>query len=117
MRSKAASLILLITAFVASSCRKESPPPCAVPEAATNLHLASMNGGTVVLAWTAVPSVTSYVVEAGSAPGKNEQLRAPVSVATYTATDVKAATYYARVLGVNSCGTGPASSELTVVVR
>jgi hypothetical protein len=116
VRATNAWLAMVVTALVAGSCGGSSGG-CPVPEAATNLHLESINGSTVVLAWAAPPSATSYLIEAGSAPGQSDQLRTDLNTAatTYTANGVKPGTYYTRVFAVNGCGTGPASNELTVV--
>src|SRR5207253_1386103 len=46
---------------------------CAAPVAPSGLTLQSALGGTVVLIWNASPGgVSSYIVEAGSSPGRSD---------------------------------------------
>jgi hypothetical protein len=89
-------------------------PP--VPPAA--LHVVSNSHGVVVVSWTAsVTRRASYVLEAGRMPGQTDALTTPVGRFThFTATQVQPGTYYVRVRGVNTCGTGAASNELIVTV-
>jgi hypothetical protein len=72
----------------------------------------------VTLTWGAPPAaerVTTYVIEAGSAPGATNQ---GTFVAAGTATsfqrEAPPGTYYVRIFARNACGTSPASQELTV---
>src|SRR5262252_6088025 len=53
------------------------PPPCSAPPgAATGLRVVSISGGNVELSWTPAPGgPTSYVLEAGTAPGKSDASR------------------------------------------
>jgi hypothetical protein len=81
----------------------------------------TVSGSTVYLSWSAASSgdpVTTYVLEAGSAPGlANLVPGAAVGAATnYTATGVGNGTYYVRVRGRNASGTSAASNEIIVVV-
>jgi hypothetical protein len=59
--------------------------------------------------------VTTYVIEAGSAPGATNQ---GTFVAAGTATTFQRqappGTYYVRMFARNGCGTSPASPELTI---
>lgn len=97
------------------------PPPCtAPPGAATGLKVMSINGGNVELSWTPAPGgPTSYVMEAGTAPGKSDasriDLHSPASA--YIATGVKPGTYYARVVAINNCGSAGPSNEVVATVR
>ena len=75
-------------------------------------------GELVTLTWSAPPaseSVTTFVIEAGSEPGLNNQ---GTFIAPGTATSFErhapAGTYYVRMFARNSCGTSPSSPELTV---
>lgn len=82
--------------------------------------LRSVQGTTVSLLWgpPAGQSPTSYVVEAGSAPGlSNIAVFDTGSPATSLAVnDVPPGTYFVRVRGRDAAGTGPASGEVMVVV-
>lgn len=90
------------------------------PSAPQNLT-GSATGSSVALTWTAPASgdpVTTYVIEAGSAPGlANLANFATGSTATsFSASGVGAGTYYVRVRAQNGGGVGPASNEFTLVV-
>jgi len=92
----------------------------AVPTAPTSLT-AALSGQAVVFAWNAPASSdasTSYVLEAGSAPGKSDlgQLDTRSAGRTMTATGVPPGTYFVRVRARTSTGTSPASNEITVAV-
>lgn len=90
------------------------------PGAPTGLT-ATVNGRTVVLNWTPARSggtPTSYVVQAGSASGLADIVRASTeSVApTVTATQVPDGKYLFRVLAQSESGTSDASNEIFVQV-
>jgi hypothetical protein len=76
-------------------------------------------GGSVSFVWT-TPSgnPSTYVIEAGSAPGLTNLVNSDLGSAatTLTATGVAAGTYYVRVRAKNSCGVGPASNEIVVSI-
>jgi hypothetical protein len=104
------------------------PPPAAgsarvgasaVPEAPINLS-AAISGSTVTLSWTAPPSgSTSYILEAGSGPGRTDIVPAfntGSSATTIVFTNVPAGTYFVRVRASNSTGVGAASAEVVVIV-
>jgi hypothetical protein len=80
---------------------------------------ASVNGGTVVLTWTASAlgdPVTAYVLEAGSAPGlANLANFAVAPTLSFTASNVPAGTYYVRIRAANNSGVSPPSNEIVVV--
>jgi hypothetical protein len=89
------------------------------PAAPTGLA-ASTTGSTVRLAWQpAGGNPTTYIVEAGSAPGlanlANSDLGGPTPA--YTATGVGRGIYYVRMRARNACGVGPVSNEIVVVVQ
>jgi pathogenesis-related protein 1 len=89
------------------------------PGAPGGLAIVSTTGGTVVLAWTtAAGNPTSYIVEAGSAPGlanlANNDLGSPTP--GLTATGVGPGVYYVRVRARNGCGVSGPSNEITVSV-
>jgi len=91
----------------------------AAPGAPSNLA-PSKNGNIVTLNWTA-PSgaerVSTYVVEAGSAPGGNNiaTFMAPGSASSFQR-EAPTGTYYARVFARNACGTSAPSNEVLVTV-
>jgi glucose/arabinose dehydrogenase len=72
-------------------------------------------GGLVSVVWDSVTGATSYVLEAGFAPGLVDAGVFPVT-GTALAGVVPAGTYYVRVRAVSSCGTGPTSEEIVVTV-
>ncbi len=102
----------------------------AAPGAATSLR-ATISGSTVRLDWsppvstasfsslTRINEPTTYIVQAGSAPGlsnlANSNLQSPIP--SMIAAGVGPGTYYVRVLGRNSCGTGLSSNEIVVRVN
>jgi hypothetical protein len=89
-----------------------------IPGAPSGLSVALNSGGTVVLTWNAAAgNPTSYVIEAGSAPGLTNVANSDLGLTTtLTATGVGLGTYYVRIRARNACGIGPASGEITVVV-
>jgi hypothetical protein len=91
---------------------------CVLPGAPTGVALTTNSGGTVALSWIPGPgSPTSYILEAGSAPGLANLASSDVgATTTFTATGVVAGTYYVRVRGRNACGIGAVSIEITVTV-
>ena len=91
----------------------------AAPGPPSNLVVVSVNGGTVVLTWTASAGApTSYVVEAGSSPGGSNLATTDLGSAatSLTAPGVNRGTYFVRIKGKNACGLGPASNEVTFSV-
>ena len=99
------------TLVVASGCSRAPAP--------TGLRVASNTAGTVVLSWNASGgNPTSYVVEAGSTPGAADLANSNLGSAatTLTAHGVGFGTYFVRIRAQDTCGVGPASNELVVVV-
>ncbi|MDH4063743.1 MAG: M12 family metallo-peptidase [Acidobacteriota bacterium] len=81
--------------------------------------MASALAGVITLSWSPPSSggaVTSYVVQAGSAPGAADFFNANVGPGTMVSGAVAPGTYYLRVLSQGPGGTSPPSSEATVVV-
>jgi hypothetical protein len=91
----------------------------AAPTSPSNVT-AAKNGVIVTLNWTrpaGAEPVTTFVIEAGNAPGTNNvgTFVAPGSAATFQR-EAPAGTYYARVLARNACGTSAPSNEIVVTV-
>ena len=110
---------LLLLALLAAGCGSSKTEAVCPQPAPHDLKVVSIKGSAVDIAWGAgAGAPTSYILEAGSAPGKSDQSRTDLhsSATTYTATGVKPGTYYARVFGVSACGTSPASNEVVAVV-
>jgi len=96
------------------------PGPCAGPPGAPGALQAAVQAATVTLAWGAASGApTSYLIEAGSTPGTADiaSIDSGSTALSLTAPNVAAGTYFVRVRARNACGTGAASSEVTVVVR
>ena len=90
----------------------------AAPGASASLTVSVSASTTLTFAWLAASgSPASYTLQVGSAAGSSNLAVINAGNATsYTATNVPNGTYYARVVAVNGCGTGPASSEAVVTV-
>jgi len=91
----------------------------APPGAPTGLAF-TIDGTTVNLTWT-VPdegAPTSYILEAGSAPGLSDLVRQDTGTAATTLAYANAppGTYYVRVRAVNGLGAGVSSNEVVVTV-
>jgi hypothetical protein len=84
------------------------------PPAPTGLT-ANVAGNSVTVSWSAAPTASSYVLEAGSAPNL-----ANLAIVNTPAPGLNAVapngTYYVRVRGRNAAGVGPPSNEIIVVV-
>jgi predicted phage tail protein len=95
------------------------PPACTAAPTPGTLSGTASASGTVVLTWTAASgSPTSYVLEAGSAPGLSNLANSDLggTARTFTANNVGPGTYYIRVRAKNACGVGPASNEIQLTV-
>lgn len=96
------------------------PPGCAIaPDVPTGLA-SVIDGGIVTINWIASTGcpATSYVLEAGSAPGGTDLANVDTgsAAATFTANGVPVGTYFVRVRGRNGFATSGASAEVMVVV-
>jgi hypothetical protein len=79
-----------------------------------------LTGRTVTLTWTAPANgvVTSYVLEAGTAPGLNNAAVANVGSGTSLVVhDVPPNTYYVRIRALNGGAASAPSAEIVVAVR
>lgn len=96
--------------FSVGPCHESPPPP-------TGLR-ATVSGRTVTLTWDALPgcAATSYVLEAGSAPGAADLYAGNIGGATRLTAIVEPRTYHVRIRGQNLAGAGPPSSEVVIVV-
>jgi hypothetical protein len=97
------------------------PQGCTSAPAAPAALQSSVSGVVVTLTWVAPAegaTPTAYAIEAGSAPALADLARITLG-ATVTTFSVVAppGTYYVRVRALTSCGTGPPSAEVGVVVR
>ena len=94
-----------------------APPPPAPQQACvpTNLHVASMQGTVVTLAWNAVSGATEYVVLVGSTPGSSDQLSTNTTNTSYTWT-AKNGRQYARVQSKCNGQFGSSSNEVDYTV-
>jgi hypothetical protein len=88
---------------------------CSMPGAPAGLT-GSVNGTTVSLSWGSVAGATSYVLEAGTAPGQSNLAVLDLGSATTLTATAGAGTYYVRVKAKNACGTSVASNEFTLTV-
>jgi len=91
----------------------------APPLAPTGFTLTFNSGGTVSFNWNAAAGATSYIIEAGSAPGlanlANANLGSPATSATFNG--VPRGTYFVRLRSSNACGvSGNVSNEVIVIV-
>jgi hypothetical protein len=78
------------------------------------------NNSLVTLNWTGPTEgerVSTYVIEAGTAPGTNDVaiFVAPGSASTFQR-ETPPGTFYVRVLARNACGTSAPSNEVVVTV-
>ena len=95
---------------------------CAVPLAPSNLNVA-VSGSSISLRWNPPTVVcgepTSYVVEAGSAPGLSDlaSVSTRSTAATFSAAGVPDGTYYIRVRAAIDANIGPASNEVIARVN
>jgi hypothetical protein len=99
--------------------RGEDGGPACVPPTAAGPLASQVSGSQVLLSWQppAAGDVSSYVVEAGSAPGLANLAVLPVGDGqTSLAVNAPDGRYYVRVKATGACGTGPASNEVVVNV-
>jgi probable HAF family extracellular repeat protein len=87
------------------------------PQAPRDLK-STVTGTSVSFEWSSPLSgdpPSSYGLEAGTAPGATS-VPIPIASSPYIVVGVPTGTYYVRVRGVNSAGTGPPSNEVKVIV-
>jgi uncharacterized delta-60 repeat protein len=91
----------------------------AAPNVPTWLSVTRNSGGRVALRWNAaLGAPTSYVLEAGSAPGQADLANVDLggTATTFAATGIAAGTYHVRVRAANACGRSGPSNQLAVTV-
>jgi hypothetical protein len=76
---------------------------------------ASVAGGLATVNWGAASGASTYLVQAGSAPGLSDVYYGNVGAATRVSAPVQAGfRAFVRVVAVNACGQSAASSEVLV---
>ena len=91
--------------------------PCQAPASPPLMVTAQQSGNNVSINWFSPGgAVTGYVVEAGSAPGAANLLSTMTAGTNYVWSNAPAGTVYIRVRAMNSCGPGPASSDVAINV-
>jgi hypothetical protein len=97
-----------VVVTVPSACQAPSPPGALA---------SSVSGQRVMLTWLAAPAASSYVVEAGSAPGASNVFNGDVGGAPALVVDgVPDGQYFVRTRAVNSCGVSGPSNEVVLTV-
>ena len=93
---------------------------CSSPPAVPSNVTYTKAGDVATLHWSAAPEsdhVTTFVIEAGSQPGSNNQ---GTFVAPGTATSFQRqapnGTYYVHIFARNGCGTSPPSQDIVVTL-
>ncbi len=113
-----AAIVLIGLWAMRSGEQTAGGPDCSTPPTTPQSVTYTKQGEQVTLTWAAPPTgapVTTYVIEAGSAPGSNNQgTFVAAGSATRFERPAPAGTYYVRIFARNSCGTSPASPELTI---
>lgn len=89
---------------------------CMAPPAPTGFR-ATVSGTRVTFAWTAVPTATSYLIVAGTAPGGSNTLSFTTTQTSYTWRGAARGTQYARVFARSDCSHDTPSSEITFTVN
>ena len=92
---------------------------CTSPPAGPTALVAAVSGSTVKLAWRGSAGATSYVIEAGAAPGASDLANVNTGSAanSLVAQNVSVGLYYVRVRASNACGVSGPSNEVGVSVR
>jgi hypothetical protein len=101
------------TAPTTSGAGPQSPTNSSCTPAAPGNLVVSVNGSMRVFTWNSVTGVQDYFIQIGSASGASDLINTNTTQTTYTWTGASPSTYYARVYGRNSCGSGPNSTEIS----
>jgi hypothetical protein len=96
-----------------STATSSQPQPTPQPAACVpaNLHVVSIQGTVVTLAWNGVSGATEYVVLVGSTPGSSDQLSTNTTNTSHTWT-AKSGRQYARVQAKCNGQFGSSSNEV-----
>ncbi|MCX6549929.1 MAG: PKD domain-containing protein, partial [Acidobacteria bacterium] len=89
------------------------------PGAPGSLTITQNSGGNVAFRWTAAAGgPTTYVLEAGSAPGLANLATVDLggTGTAFATSGVGAGTYYVRVKAANACGTSAPSNDVVLIV-
>jgi hypothetical protein len=90
---------------------------CTAPPGAPASLNSTVIARVVTIGWSAASGQpTSYVLEAGVSPGSTGVGIFDVGNQLSITTGAPPGTYFVRVRARNACGTGPPTSELTIVV-
>ena len=116
-----ASIVLVGLWAMRSGERNVAGADCSAPPSAPTGLVTTALPGKGRLEWAPTPqgeSVTTYIIEAGSSPGANNQgtFVAPATSRSFER-DAAAGIYYVRMFARNACGTSPASQEVTVTIK
>ena len=116
-----ASIVLVGLWAMRSGEQGPAGADCSAPPAAPTGLVTTALPGKGRLEWNPSPgtdAVTTYIIEAGSSPGANNQgtFVAP-STSTSFEREASGGIYYVRMFARNACGTSPASQEVTVNVK
>jgi len=90
------------------------------PSAPSGLTITQNSGGTVAFRWAeASGGPTTYILEAGSAPGLANLATVDIggTGTTFATSGVGAGIFYLRVTAANACGKSGASNEVVLVTR
>jgi hypothetical protein len=96
------------------------PGACAAPAVPPNLTATRIGTNGVLVSWdlggvgTAAPS--SWVLEAGTAPGAANIGVVPLPQRFILAPGVGAGTYFVRVYALNSCGASPRTADVSITI-
>lgn len=121
-QSSPASNEVLVTVGAGAGCTASgsTPVPSGPLSAPRSLVNAAQSAGTISLTWSAPASgtPTSYVIVAGSAPGRSDlaNFDTGTTALTLIAPGVPAGSYYVRVYAKNSAGLSGPSNEVLVYV-
>lgn len=88
--------------------------PCVTPPPPPTEYAAQVAGLSVQLSWSASPSATSYVLEAGTNAWLANILNANAGATTTLGASAPAGIYFTRVRAANACGASAPSNEVPI---
>jgi hypothetical protein len=115
-----AAIILVGLWALRSGDQGASGLECSAPPAAPANVTYTKAGDVATLRWNPAPPgdhVTTFVIEAGSQPGSNNQgtFVAPGTATTFQR-QAGPGTYYVHIFARNGCGTSPPTEDLVVTI-